>query len=150
MQYLFDSWIFFIEGLATFVFGIFSAFFMPETAGSAKFLSAEERTAIAYILKDDWVADEDHEPFSWTEVIGTFKSPHVALMSIVFFMQGAFTVKFSLGSALTSCRRRNDPVRSCFLCAHDCQGSWLLHRPHSIDECSSLRMCLRRLVRTPL
>ena len=36
-------WIFILEGIATVIIGIGSAFFMPATLASAKFLTEEER-----------------------------------------------------------------------------------------------------------
>jgi MFS family permease len=66
-------WIFFIEGAITICVGAVAFFFLPDTPGSAKFLTEEEQWQTVHRLRDDLGgstahADVEHERFNWSEV----------------------------------------------------------------------------------
>ncbi|KAI6132155.1 major facilitator superfamily domain-containing protein [Pisolithus croceorrhizus] len=84
------AWIFFIEGLFTFSFGISSFFIFPRSPESARFLSPEERYYVISKLKRSRAISEDdgRDVFSWVEVLRAFCSPQVLLLIIVTFFNG--------------------------------------------------------------
>ncbi|KAF8559767.1 MFS general substrate transporter [Imleria badia] len=84
------AWIFIIEGMFTFVFGIVSFFLLPRSPESAHFLSEDERSYVISKLKEDGAVSQDDKKdgFSWIEVAESAKSPHVWLLAIVLFFNG--------------------------------------------------------------
>ncbi|KAI6036300.1 major facilitator superfamily domain-containing protein [Pisolithus microcarpus] len=84
------AWIFFIEGLFTFSFGITSFFIFPRSPETARFLSPEERYYVISKLKSSRAISEDdgRDAFSWVEVSRAFSSPQVLLLIIVTFFNG--------------------------------------------------------------
>ncbi|KAI6010739.1 major facilitator superfamily domain-containing protein [Pisolithus orientalis] len=90
------AWIFFIEGLFTFLFGVISFFVLPRSPETARFLSSEERRYVISKLKSSKAISEDarEDDFSWIEVLRAFKSPHVLLLSIIPFFNGMSLVVF--------------------------------------------------------
>ncbi|KAJ3532091.1 hypothetical protein NMY22_g7890 [Coprinellus aureogranulatus] len=90
------SWIFIIEGLFTFAFGIAAFFLLPRTPSHARFLSQAEKEYIVEKLKEDGATgkDEEADKFSWREVWMAFKLPQVWMLSVIFFLDG--TILFGL------------------------------------------------------
>ncbi|KAN0085884.1 Major facilitator superfamily domain containing protein [Tylopilus felleus] len=90
------AWIFILEGIFTFVFGVISFFFLPRSPEAARFLTDKERAYVISTLKQAGSVSEDgaNDSFSWTEIAKTAKSPHVWLLSVVFFFSG--TILFGL------------------------------------------------------
>ncbi|TFK21501.1 MFS general substrate transporter [Coprinopsis marcescibilis] len=90
------AWIFILEGLFTFVFGLLSFALLPRSPGHSRFLTKEEKDYVAATLRDDGVTspDEKVDSFSWKEVVMAFTLPHVWLISVIFFMDG--TVLYGL------------------------------------------------------
>lgn len=84
----YSRWIFILEGLFTIAFGIFSLFVMPQTPGTASFLTHEERFATLEMLRANQNGEGDVEPFSWREVWSVTKSPQAMLMLPGFFANG--------------------------------------------------------------
>lgn len=81
-------WIFILEGLFTIAFGVFSLFVMPQTPGTAGFLTHDERFATLEMLRANHNGEGDVEPFSWREVWSVTKSPQAMLMLPGFFANG--------------------------------------------------------------
>ncbi|KZT42392.1 MFS general substrate transporter [Sistotremastrum suecicum HHB10207 ss-3] len=81
------AWIFILEGVFTTVFGIFAYFVMPRTVEETPFLTTAEREAVI-ATKEEWVAEEEAETFSWSEVFSAFKEPHLWLLSPALFFNG--------------------------------------------------------------
>ncbi|KAJ2931861.1 hypothetical protein H1R20_g5229, partial [Candolleomyces eurysporus] len=90
------SWIFFLEGLFTFMFGLISFFLLPRSPSYARFLSQQEKDYIVERLRQDGATgnDDKADAFSWKEVGMAFKLPQVWLLALVFFMDG--TVLYGL------------------------------------------------------
>ncbi|KAJ3810911.1 major facilitator superfamily domain-containing protein [Lentinula aff. lateritia] len=61
------SWIFILEGLFTFLFGVFSFFLFPRSVDNSRFLSPAEKEYIKEKLLEDCDHKEE-EGFSWSEV----------------------------------------------------------------------------------
>lgn len=73
----------------TSVFGIISFFLLPANLAKMPFLSSEEKTIYADVLAADWSGDDDHEVFSWSEVLSAFvDAPHILLTCVPLFMNG--------------------------------------------------------------
>lgn len=84
----YSRWIFILEGLFTIAFGIFSLFVMPQTPGTASFLTHEERYATLEMLRANQNGEGEVESFSWKEVWSVTKSPQAMLMLPGFFANG--------------------------------------------------------------
>ncbi|KZT42389.1 MFS general substrate transporter [Sistotremastrum suecicum HHB10207 ss-3] len=82
------SWIFIIEGVFTIAFGIFCWLVLPRRPRDAPFLTNEEATAYEKALEQDWQKEKEHEPFSWSEALSAFKSPHLLIFSPALFFNG--------------------------------------------------------------
>ncbi|KAI6132174.1 major facilitator superfamily domain-containing protein [Pisolithus croceorrhizus] len=84
------AWIFILEGLFTFAFGILSFSVLPRSPETARFLSSEERCYVVSKLKSSKAMSDDDrkDVFSWMEVWRAFCSPQVLLLSIVAFLNG--------------------------------------------------------------
>ncbi|KAI6028698.1 major facilitator superfamily domain-containing protein [Pisolithus orientalis] len=85
------SWIFILEGLFTFVFGIFSFLVLPRSPETARFLSSEERSYILSKLKSSRAISEDEgkDGFSWIEVLRAIRSPQVLMLCLIVFFGGS-------------------------------------------------------------
>lgn len=84
------AWIFILEGLFTFLFGISSFFFLPESPLHARFLTEDEKNYITTVLKEDGAisGSEKADAFSWGEVGRAFLLPQIWMLGIVLFMSG--------------------------------------------------------------
>ncbi|KAI9457922.1 major facilitator superfamily domain-containing protein [Boletus coccyginus] len=84
------AWIFILEGLLSFVFGLISFFFLPRSPETARFLTLEERAYVNSALKHAGSISEDGDmdSFSWKEVARTAKSPHVWFLCVALFLNG--------------------------------------------------------------
>ncbi|EAU82199.2 hypothetical protein CC1G_10601 [Coprinopsis cinerea okayama7 len=90
------AWIFILEGLFTFCFGVTSFVLLPRSPAHATFLRKEERDYVMARLKEDGAVERDDrvDKFSWKEVRKAFGLPQVWLLAIVLFMDG--TVLYGL------------------------------------------------------
>ncbi|KAF8629371.1 hypothetical protein AX17_005667 [Amanita inopinata Kibby_2008] len=90
------AWIFILEGLFTFLFGLCSYFILPRSPAHAKFLSEKERAYVIARLKEDGTMAHDDavDSFSWREVGMAFTLPQVWMLAIAFFVDG--TLVYSL------------------------------------------------------
>lgn len=83
-------WIFYIEGAITIVVGIIAFFFLPDTPGTAKFLTPEERDLAEQRLRLDshgaLSADVAEEKFSWKQARRSLLNINTQLMSLNFFL----------------------------------------------------------------
>lgn len=66
-------WIFFVEGSITIIAAMVAFFFLPNTPGSAKFLSEEEQWYITHVLRVDsggatQIDKVEDEKFNWNAV----------------------------------------------------------------------------------
>ncbi|KAG6836779.1 hypothetical protein H0H93_003371 [Arthromyces matolae] len=81
------SWIFILEGLFTFLFGLSTYLLLPRSPQHARFLSEEEKV---YILSQLRATDsKDEESFSWRQVVMTYTLPQVVMIGIALFFSGA-------------------------------------------------------------
>ncbi|KAF9445153.1 MFS general substrate transporter [Macrolepiota fuliginosa MF-IS2] len=90
------SWIFILEGLFTFLFGLVSFFLLPRSPTHAYFFNNKEKEYVVAKLKEDGAlsSDESIDAFNWREVGKAFKLPHIWLLAIVLFCDG--TVLYGL------------------------------------------------------
>ncbi|KAG1302234.1 hypothetical protein G6F64_011105 [Rhizopus arrhizus] len=65
------QWLFIIEGIPTIILALFTAWYLPNSPETAKFLSKEEREFAASRLVDDAGASHNHS-WSWRQVISVF------------------------------------------------------------------------------
>lgn len=84
------SWIFILEGIFTFAFGLASFFLMPRSPLEATFLTKEEKDYVSSQLIQDGVMSDEAggDAFSWREVGRAFQRPQVAFMAIAGFCAG--------------------------------------------------------------
>jgi sugar phosphate permease len=84
------AWIFILEGIFTFIFGLASFFILPRSPAHARFLSERERAYVVERLKQDGAtgSNEQMDRFSWREVFQAFTLPHVWMLAVVFFFNG--------------------------------------------------------------
>ncbi|KAI5995776.1 major facilitator superfamily domain-containing protein [Pisolithus orientalis] len=84
------AWIFILEGLFTFVFGILSFFVLPRSPETVRFLSLKERSYVVSRLKSSRaISDDDrHGDFSWMEVLRAIRSPQVLMLCVLVFFGG--------------------------------------------------------------
>lgn len=75
-------WIFIIEGLATFVIGSLSYFFLPNSITTARFLTTAEKDHALLRLAG---SAESDEPFSWSEVRRGIFNVQVWLSALAYF-----------------------------------------------------------------
>ncbi|KAF9445028.1 MFS general substrate transporter [Macrolepiota fuliginosa MF-IS2] len=83
------AWIFILEGLLSVVVGFACFFLIPSTLEDARFLTAEEREVVLNRLEQDRPAILTSAGFQWKEVAGTLLSPHVLILAMIFFFNGA-------------------------------------------------------------
>ncbi|KAJ3888944.1 major facilitator superfamily domain-containing protein [Lentinula edodes] len=86
------SWIFILEGLFTFLFGLSSYFIFPQSLDKTWFLSPEEKNYVKGKLLED--SHKEEEVFSWKEVLEALKLPQLWLLGPAFFF--AATILFGL------------------------------------------------------
>lgn len=86
-------WIFILEGLFTFLFGLISYFLLPRDPAHAYFFDQKERNYVVAKLKEDGATgrDESIDAFSWREVGKAFMLPQVWLLAAVLFCDGKWT-----------------------------------------------------------
>ena len=84
------AWIFILEGLFTFMFGVASFFILPHSLTRVRFLNEIEMAYVGAKLKEDGStgASEVTDVFSWRQVRQGFTLPHVWMLSVVFFLNG--------------------------------------------------------------
>ena len=84
------AWIFILEGLFTFLFGLFSYVLLPRSPAHAKFLTEDEKLYVISKLKEDGATgrDESLDDFSCREVGMAFKLPQVWMLALLFFFAG--------------------------------------------------------------
>ncbi|KAJ3930020.1 MAG: major facilitator superfamily domain-containing protein [Lentinula lateritia] len=81
------SWIFILEGLFTFLFGLSSYFTLPRSVDKTWFFTQEEKDYVnAKLLSDN--AQKDEDGFSWKEVLEALKLPQLWFCNIAFFCSG--------------------------------------------------------------
>ena len=79
------------EGLFTVLFGVSCYWLLPNTPNTLTFLSKEEKQLVLYALHEDGIISGDEKDETYTKVnfIHTFRQPHVILVMIIGFMNGA-------------------------------------------------------------
>ncbi|KAK2467198.1 hypothetical protein APHAL10511_000747 [Amanita phalloides] len=82
------AWIFILEGLFTFLFGVVSYFIIPRSPSHITFFTEEEKNYVITKLKEDGTRDDVADTFSWREVGKAFTLPQVWLLAIVLFCDG--------------------------------------------------------------
>ncbi|OAV87184.1 hypothetical protein PTTG_00653 [Puccinia triticina 1-1 BBBD Race 1] len=88
------SWIFIIEGLFTFFWGVLSFFIFPASIDKSRYLTANEKATLkTRLVRDRPMVDDELERFSLTELLASLKSPHVLINCVSLFMSG--TVLYS-------------------------------------------------------
>ncbi|KAN0085812.1 Major facilitator superfamily domain containing protein [Tylopilus felleus] len=92
------AWIFILEGLFTFIFGVISFSLLPRSPETIRFLTEKERVHVVSTLKYAGSVSEDDnkDSFSWAEVGRGAKSLHVWLLVINAFLNSA--ILFGLAS----------------------------------------------------
>ena len=102
------EWIFILEGLFTFIFGITSYLFLPRSPQHARFLSKREKAYITTRLKQDGSTSKDAtaDNFNWTEVGRAFTLPHVWILASAFFFIGknSSSLRYSVSYLITHFR----------------------------------------------
>ena len=70
---------------------------LPADASEAPFLTPEDKDHVAYTLEEDGVLamDAREDKFAWEQVIETIKKPHVLLVAVIGFFNGAHITAFS-------------------------------------------------------
>lgn len=84
------AWIFILEGLFTFLFGLVSYALLPRSPLHARFLSQQEKEYVVARLMEDGSTSkqETADGFSWREVGMAFILPQVWMLGIIFFFSG--------------------------------------------------------------
>lgn len=85
------AWIFILEGLFSFLFGVSAFFLLPRSPAHARFFSAPEKEYVIAKLREDGSIGQDEEKddgFSWVEVGRAFLLPQVWMLAIIFFFAG--------------------------------------------------------------
>lgn len=84
------AWIFILEGLFTFLFGLASYWLLPRSPAHAYFFNDEEKHYVVTKLKEDGVTGRDDavDRFSWREVGQAFMLPQVWWLGVVLFCDG--------------------------------------------------------------
>lgn len=84
------AWIFILEGLFTFLFGLASYVLLPRSPAHARFLDQKEKEYVISKLMEDGATakNESIDGFSWREVGMAFRLPQVWMLAIAFFFDG--------------------------------------------------------------
>ncbi|KXN86821.1 hypothetical protein AN958_09557 [Leucoagaricus sp. SymC.cos] len=90
------AWIFILEGLFTFLFGLVSYFLLPRSPAHAYFFNDDEKNYVLAKLREDGVEGKDPtvNAFSWREVGKAFMLPQIWLLVVPLFCDG--TVLYGL------------------------------------------------------
>ncbi|KAF9459783.1 major facilitator superfamily domain-containing protein [Collybia nuda] len=85
------AWIFILEGLFTFLFGVSAYFTLPRSPLHAPFFSEKEKLYVVERLREAGSTgqDEDADKFSWREVGQALLLPQVWMLAIIFFFDGS-------------------------------------------------------------
>ncbi|KAF5355611.1 hypothetical protein D9757_012907 [Collybiopsis confluens] len=82
------AWIFILEGLFTFLFGLSAYFILPRSVDTASFLNAEEREYVnATVLESNGLQKESE--FNWKEVLDAYRLPQFWILIPTFFLTGS-------------------------------------------------------------
>ncbi|KAJ3507119.1 hypothetical protein NLJ89_g6486 [Agrocybe chaxingu] len=92
------AWVFILEGLFTFAFGVISFALLPRSPAHARFFSQAEKDYVTAKLREDGATakNEASDRFSWREVGRAFMLPQVWMLAVVFFFDGERTVLYGL------------------------------------------------------
>ncbi|KAG6828233.1 hypothetical protein H0H92_008731 [Tricholoma furcatifolium] len=84
------AWIFILEGLFTFLFGLSAFWTLPRSPAHARFLNEREKEYVISQLKETGAtgSDEKVDTFSWSEVGKAFMLPQVQILALIFFFDG--------------------------------------------------------------
>jgi MFS family permease len=84
------AWIFFLEGIFTFLFGVASFWLLPRSPAHAYFFNEKEKSYVAARLREDGATGKDAsaDAFRWSEVGRAFMLPQVILLGVVLFCDG--------------------------------------------------------------
>ncbi|KAG6860541.1 hypothetical protein C0995_010003 [Termitomyces sp. Mi166 len=84
------AWIFILEGLFTFLFGLSAFFTLPRSPASARFLDKNEKAYVISRLRETGATgrNEEVDTFSWREVGQAFTLPQVWFLAVIFFFDG--------------------------------------------------------------
>ncbi|EIW60615.1 MFS general substrate transporter [Trametes versicolor FP-101664 SS1] len=85
------AWLFILEGAFTVLYGFAAFFMLPNTPTSARFFTEAEKSIIRRTLHDDGImlVDEHDKDYTWTEFGRAFLQPHVILIALSGFFNGA-------------------------------------------------------------
>ena len=96
------AWIFILEGLFTFLFGLTAYFTLPDSPSHCKFFSEEERAYVIAKLKEDGSHNnDDSDKFSWREVGMAFTLPQLWILAVVLFFNGDCQLSLRIKRVLT-------------------------------------------------
>ncbi|KAL7422803.1 hypothetical protein Q5752_002099 [Cryptotrichosporon argae] len=116
------QWIFILEGLFTIVWGALSLFILPRSIAATRYLSADEKTALAAAHEAETLSNAAEERLSRGSILAALKSPQVWLVFVPFFCNGAGlyalayfapTIVQSLGYTGTSVQLHSVPPYVC-------------------------------------
>lgn len=83
------SWVYFIEGLITILFGLVGLFLLPSTPEKSRFLTAAQKRIVHQRMQHDRggaVLKQNLDRASAYQILQALKSPHVILMCICSFL----------------------------------------------------------------
>ncbi|KAI8998868.1 MFS general substrate transporter [Trametes punicea] len=85
------AWLFILEGAFTVLFGFAAFFLLPNAPTSAPFFTEAEKSLIRRALHDDGIilVGEEDKDYTWTEFWRAFVQPHVILIALSGFFNGA-------------------------------------------------------------
>jgi MFS family permease len=88
------AWIFFLEGLFTFLFGVASFWLLPKSPAHAYFFDEKEKNYVVERLKEDGAIGKNSsvDAFHWSEVCRAFTLPQVLILGVVLFCDGGRTL----------------------------------------------------------
>jgi predicted MFS family arabinose efflux permease len=100
-------WIFIVEGLLTVAIGILSAFALPNSIESARFLSITEKEHARYRIEQS----AQHEPFDWAEVRRGVFNVQVWLSATAYFaiLAGLYSFGLFLPTIINNLKFAHDP-----------------------------------------
>ncbi|KAI0665059.1 MFS general substrate transporter [Cubamyces menziesii] len=85
------AWLFILEGAFTVLFGLAAYFLLPNAPTSAPFFTETEKEFIKRALHEDGIilVGEQDNDYTWTEFWRAFIQPHVILIALSGFFNGA-------------------------------------------------------------
>ena len=131
------AWIFILEGLFTFAFGVVSYWLLPRSPANARFLRQEEKDYIAARLQEDGATSKDEaaDAFSWREVGMAFTLPQVWLIAIAFFFAGMCLLRgITIHLFHQASTHRNRAICSCLVSASPVKMSDRLDIFHQVSR----------------